>query len=308
MASKSLEQLLKSSLPLEQYVAEVAFENGLISGGEFPYLRRTDAGVDAEFSVDVLATANYLPKLGADASIEVSALIECKYASPSVEWIFSTAPNHDSPYYSSVSVFNWLSPYLLEDLKLLNQIEPSDYCIKGVSLSETSADPKPIKHGLQQLRHAIPCLLDRVTTLYTSIYDEHPIPVVAPMLVTNAPIRLLRVGITIDEIKQSNSIEDITQPKDIVCCYQPAGPELLEICQAVSEKIAAKYGSGKAPHSSVSIFDDLVKSVESVPVISVKCLDAYLKGIRNAFTNTEATRAADFYAKYEALGRQDNGT
>jgi hypothetical protein len=308
MASKSLEQLLKSSLPLEQHVAEVAFENGLISGGEFPYLRKTDAGVDTEFSVDILATASYVPNSDVEASIEVNALIECKYASPNVEWVFSTAPNHEPPYYSSISVFNWLSPHILEDVKLLNQIEPADYCIKGVSLSETSADPKPIKHGLQQLRHAIPRLLDRVTTLYTSIYDEHPIPVVAPMLVTNAPIRLLKAGITIDEIKQSNSIEEITQPRDLVCCYQPAGPELLEICQAVSEKIATKYYSGKAPHSSASIFDDLVKSVESVPVISVKRLDSYLKGIRNAFTNTEATRVADFYAKYVSLGRNDDDT
>lgn len=304
MASKSLEQLLKSSLPLEQHAAEVAFKNGLISCGEFPYLRRTEVGVDAEFSVDVLATASYVPKSGGDVSIEVNALMECKYASPSVEWVFSTAPNHEPPFYSSISIFNWLSPYILESVERLDELEAADYCIKGVSLSDTSADPKPIKHGLQQLRHAIPHLLDRVTTLYTSIYDEHPIPVFAPMLVTNAPILLLRPGITIDEIKGCNSIEDITQPKDMVCCYQPAGPELLEICQVVSEKVAAKYGSGEASHSSSRVFDGLVASVESVPVISVKRLDSYLKGIRSALIDSEVIRATDFGAKFVALGSQ----
>lgn len=301
MTSKSLEHLLKSSLPLEQHVAEIALKVGLQPCGEFSYLRKNENGSDAEFSIDVLANASYSAE-SSSPGIDLNVLLECKYASRAVEWVFSAIPQHEPITYSSTYAFHWFGTHFLESKQKLNELEPKDYCTRGISLSPSSADPKPIRHGLQQLRYAVPHLLDRITTLYVSDFDEHPIPVITSMLVTNAPIRVMKPGLSLSDIEEAKSLDDITQRKEIVCIYQPAGPELLEACQDIAKKIFTKYKSVDRPHITQDfIFESLVESVQSISIVSLSRLKTHLEDIRSALSSAKTISHQDFAERYMAL-------
>ena len=67
--------LLKSSLPLEQLVAEVLANQKFFVCGEYSYLRTNENGLETEFSVD-LEAFDLLPEPGGSWG-ELRLLIEC---------------------------------------------------------------------------------------------------------------------------------------------------------------------------------------------------------------------------------------
>ena len=210
MTDKRIDNLLKSSLPLEHQIAVIADDCSFINCGEFSYHRLNEQGKATEFSVDLLVSA-YLP---ADENIDVgkdiSVLIECKYASPSVEWVFSTVPKHEPLFMSGLSSFQWAGNYLLNGLQSIVSLEPQAYCTRGVSLSSTTADPAQIRHGLQQLRYAVPNLLRNLHIENRDLEMSPSIPIIVPLLVTNAPLRVLNSDASIAMAGKSVSLEDVT--------------------------------------------------------------------------------------------------
>jgi len=92
VTDKRIDNLLKSSLPLEHQVAAIANSCSFFNCGEFSYQRLNEVGQATEFSVDLLVSANLPADKYADVSKDISVLIECKYASPSIEWVFLTLP------------------------------------------------------------------------------------------------------------------------------------------------------------------------------------------------------------------------
>src|SRR5437773_1986873 len=82
--------LLKSSLPLEQLVSETLESNGFTIGGEYSYVRPNEHNARTEFSID-LHTDDTVMRKSEKVEIEarLNLLVECKYCSPGVKWIFS---------------------------------------------------------------------------------------------------------------------------------------------------------------------------------------------------------------------------
>ncbi len=139
--------------------------------------------------------------------------------------------------------------------------------------------------------------------MYVNDYEEHPIPVITSMLVTNAPIRVMKPGLSLSDIEKANSLDEITQRKEIVCVYQPAGPELLEVCGYIAEKIFTKYKSLNRPYiTQDSIFESLVDSVQSISIVSLNRLEAHLEGIGDALSSATTISHRDFAEQYMALG------
>ncbi|WP_157507054.1 hypothetical protein [Ktedonobacter racemifer] len=72
------DNILKSSLPLEQLVSEVLEHNDLYTAGAYSYIRPNDHNIDTEFSVDVFAHQDFsssrAQKMGRS-----NFLVECKY-------------------------------------------------------------------------------------------------------------------------------------------------------------------------------------------------------------------------------------
>jgi hypothetical protein len=280
MADKRIDSLLKSSLPLENQVAAIADDCSFFNCGEFPYSRVNEVGQAMDFSIDLLVSANLYADENADVGKDVSVLIECKYASPSVQWVFSTVPKHEPIEMSGLSSFPLNSDYRLSGLHTIVSLEPQAYCTRGVSLSTTSADPAQIRHGLQQLRYAIPNLL-RSLYIENRDLDMFPsIPIIVPLLVTNAPLRVLNADAGIAMASQSVSLEQVTTLHSHLCVYQKAGPELKALCYKMATELAHEFGWPVTSPLSGSLATDLIDSVESIQIISLHRLSDHLHELR----------------------------
>lgn len=304
MSDNILDKLLSSGLPLEQEIAEIAYGEGFLLNGEFSYLRKTETGTDSEFSVDIHAESS-VKNSSTSASVTINALMECKYSSPGVEWIFSSLPDHAPGVISTASYFQWLGGHIILRSDDFDRIEPEHYCSRGISLSSKSSDTKQIRHGLQQLRHAIPHLLDKITTIDIEIGEAYAPPIIAPMLVTNAPMRVLNPGVTITDIKSAKTLDSISSIAKMVCHYQPGGPELLDTCMKMEDKINKKYD-----HSPIEKIMplDIFSSIESVPIVSIEYLKTHLSNLKNFFSKSHIMSSLDYANKFQkTLENHKNG-
>jgi hypothetical protein len=298
---KRIEHLLKSSLILEHQVASIAAECGYYNQGEFSYSRRNEAGNASDFSIDLLAVADVIDgsELGPGKSLNV--LMECKYSSPSVEWVFSKTPNYDPQTFSAFSVFNWLGDHLARNFGGMSRLEPEAYCSRGVSLSTSSADPKQIRHGLQQLRHALPSLLHSVCSIYKDHSAEMPIPVLALILVTNAPIRVLKDGVCISRAENCTSLDEITTRHMHVNVYQAASPEVKLACRTAAKELCGELENKLGIDLEESLVSELIDGVETVTVISLAALSDYLKGLKSVAEDVDVVSLSDFAIEYGKL-------
>ena len=123
--SKRLAHLMRSSLPLEHLVGLIAKQSGFINGGEFSYGRENELGRLTDFSVDLLVVGDsYANSDGDEVHKFLNVLIECKYASPSVAWVLSSAPGHTPLFMSAFSPFACVETYRLEGLGAMQSLEP----------------------------------------------------------------------------------------------------------------------------------------------------------------------------------------
>lgn len=79
------ENLLKSSLPLEQLVSEKLENKNLYISGEYPYIKPNEQDINTEFSIDLHAYETIRNAY----TMRLHLLIECKYNYPGVKWVFS---------------------------------------------------------------------------------------------------------------------------------------------------------------------------------------------------------------------------
>lgn len=298
---KRIGYLLKSSLILEHQVAAIIDDCGFYNQGEFSYGRTNENGEDTDFSVDLLAAADIGsgPTLG--ESISLGLLIECKYASPSVEWVFSKVARHQPDVFSTLSAFNWLGSHIATDFSRLGVLESGVYCNRGVSLSETSADPQKIRHGLQQLRYALPHLLHSHCSVFNGNDEGVPIPVLGSLLVTNAPIRVLNDDVCLSQASSSQSLDVLTTVHSHICVYQKASPELKLTCQRIARAVSETLERNPALDIESSLIANLIDSVESVTVISLDALPAYLKKIHDVVQGLKVMSLHDYAQRYRKL-------
>jgi hypothetical protein len=126
----------------------------------------------------------------------------------------------------TVNTFDAFVPYHL----LRDAFVPIDrsfkYVYKGVELHEGGAVEEDLRRGIQQLRYATPALLRR--TFSFCVYS-HPSDAMAlfftKILVTNAPLRVMRRNVDIEEIKKAIEIQDISDDVETVILYSDYGPD-----------------------------------------------------------------------------------
>lgn len=305
MMDKRIEHLLKSSLILEHEVAAIISDCGYHNQGEFAYSRTNENGEDTDFSVDLLAIADAGTGATLAELVSIGLLIECKYASPSVEWVFSKVARHQPDVFSTLSVFNWLGSHMATDFTTLQALEPEVYCNRGVSLSSTTADPQKIRHGLQQLRYALPHALHSHCSVFKGNDEGLPIPVLGSLLVTNAPIRVLNDDVSLSQASSCQSLDMLTTVHSHICVYQRASPELKFACQRIAKIISETIEGSPVRNIESSLTDRLIDSVESVTVISLDALPAYLNKIRDAVQDLKVMSMGEFAESYSKFSTAD---
>lgn len=305
--SKWKDHLLKSSLPLEQIVAEKLSLCGLHISGEFPYLRNNEHNNPSEFSVDLRAST--LNKLREDIDIwsTLEILIECKYSSPSVDWIFARYPKLEPLMANSLHNYDFLSTFWIGDTTPIVEIEKdAQYAVNGLAITDKFADNKRIKHGLNQLRYAVPRFLEKLASEdLISTDEEHTIRLVAPILVSNAPLRLLKQNVDFESIRNANSLDDISDIHNVIYHYQQTGPELAECIKETAKHVHSNLDDGKrsVKFNLEHINSELSDSLETIAIVHIDYLEEYITRLKEASTSIKAVTQRELATQFQKLNK-----
>jgi len=222
--------LLKSSLPLEQVVMETLELSSFCVAGPYSYSRLDDSATGNEFSVDLAASRELTGPDGSPLAV-LHILVECKYQYPGVRWIFSASAAGTPAVAGPIAHVSDTDTGKMSGANALLAIEDAlPYCTRGVVLHEGGVDSNTIDHGLGQLRYAIPHQLRAITTLQMREWNEKSFTIrfVSPLLVTNAPLYVLKRGLTLDSFQAAADINSIADNVSALIAHQPPGPALQQ--------------------------------------------------------------------------------
>jgi hypothetical protein len=302
--------LLQSSLPLETVVEGILRDHGLYVFGEFPYLRQKEDTIEAEFSVDIWARSQFVDK----SQFTTNILVECKYVTPGASWLFSPQPALVGQETSD------LRPQLLtiieETSNLLVGPEGWDrlnsfgvgfsFASKGVTIHEQHIERDLIRHGLYQMRFALPNLVAadmRIRTNPIFRVFQRRVAVICGILVTTAPIRILNADAGFKDYLNASRLEDISAQTDGVIVSQFFSPELVKYCRmlcadlrnegpAWSQLVEWRAKLIKDEQNQQQI-DQLLEyrfleSTQRIAIIHLDSLSGFLKNLIETVESTES--------------------
>lgn len=221
------DSLLKSSIPLEHAIAEQLAELDWFVWGQYAYSRANEVGRNVDFSVDIETFKEYSSDTHWLGTLKL--LIECKYASPGVRWLFLPYPRTAELYGgNAVHVFDEAANKRVTNRRLLDAIEyEMPYCIRGISLFDSGFDETAIHRGASQLRYAMPRLATEALSsqLSESHDDSINVTIACSILVTSAPLLTLKEGISLDDVHRAKSLNDLVDENDSVILFDSGSPD-----------------------------------------------------------------------------------
>lgn len=205
------QHLLKSSLPLETIVAEILEGSDFHVYGEYPYLR-SDGTTTKEFSVDLYARYERERSVN---QYSLNALVECKYSSPGVDWVFRPYTGFD--HGPTIQDLSELTPFLIEHRAPYDDLERDlTPCGRAVAIHPRGSDPNSIQHGLSQVRYGVVELA--ANKLRGQMDEWHDCDILVefllPVLVTTAPLWILRRGLSLDDHANAAALSDVADNVD----------------------------------------------------------------------------------------------
>jgi len=226
MNDKWKDYLLSSGLPLEYSTSQILNDLGFKGHSEYRYQRANEAGLDREFSVDILSSC----ELG-QSGVNIYLLIECKYRHEGVKWLFTP----DTPCavgnnlrYLFITIDDFANACVNPDV-LDNSVDRSRICGKGIEILSNDKNPKGISQGVYQLSFAAADLAVSLMKTQSLPFMVSPsIYVVIPVLVTTAQLWQMKRGVSIEDIKSATGIEGIAVHRRFVVLRTDTSLELQQ--------------------------------------------------------------------------------
>jgi hypothetical protein len=301
--------LLESSMPLEQDAARILTRRGF-NITSYPYLRsdRSVGGIDKENSIDVRGVKTYGPTTIVHPPAALDVLIECKYRSRGIRWIFLQEPaaRHDSIQNAVIDVDLFSSLFVTDVWTNDGPVVP--VCYAYVELGEKMKDDAKIKHGVRQLQYAVPSLITMRARWATSRrLDENYPFFFALVLVTNATLMVGCPEFGVSSVEDGEAIESLGTEVPCLLLSQTLGPDFYSHAQrelpvltaltatnnlrAVEERRAANAGlpNWLQPSGVVSRiaadggeFEELADCTKIV-VVNIDALSTTLEALDKAF-------------------------
>jgi hypothetical protein len=295
------DSLLKSSLPLEHAVAEQLAKLKWIVWGQYAYARNNESGASVDFSVDIEALKEYSSETHWLATLKL--LIECKYASPGVKWLFLPYPRTAELFGGAVRVFDKAANKRVTNRRLLDSIEDNmPYCIRGISLFDSGFDETAIHRGATQLRYAMPRLATQaLSSQITDTHDEDiNVTIACAILVTSAPIFTLKEGLSLDDVYQAKSLDSLVTEHESVILWDSNAPDRAnysrrlfgeldaEALRSRIEKYSAVFEPTKRlkyPPATYQVPQAISEAGDHVIVVTLKGLKSLLIRLNRAGTS-----------------------
>ncbi|MEP1305737.1 MAG: hypothetical protein ABJK11_13415 [Balneola sp.] len=262
--------LLKSSLPLEFLVSEKLSKIDFLTRNDYSFFRKDENGIEKEFSTDVYAL-NLLKKKDLDWA-KLEFLIECKYSHESVNWVFIPETINNEIIGGSISTIQELSCYRFDTDEIFNFDSELEYCTKGVELHSTGSNPQAIKRAINQLSYSIAHLAARnIKSLSYSQSSLDPISIISPILVTTADLFVLNREVSLESIKHSNDLEEVTEKVPYLIMENLGSQDLNRYCA----KIAASSFVQNRKEMEYKI-DQLSKCIDPDSIFNLTMYPYYL--------------------------------
>lgn len=235
-------KFLSSGLPLEHEVASLLASKGFVIKGEYPYTRRNFSD-DVDCSVDLHANA-YFP-LGSKTELNghLHLLAECKYRSDEKVWLFTPDLNplvdHSPSWPNGLRQFSEFTTFTYDKTIIGELCCTPQVAMKGMelNLSNGQAHDTGIKHGINQLRYAMPSLTLDLLDFFGNHHPDDCAPLfILPILVTNTPLRMLRDDLTVESVRQAESLESISKEVMWVDAYSNFADGFVHHCKVTSEE------------------------------------------------------------------------
>lgn len=245
--------LLKSGVPLEYEVKQLLDKHGCISNYEFTYLRPDENEIINEFSYDINASYIYGGHL-------FELMVECKYRDQSTNWIF-TPENYQG--IDEIEHYSFLNPN--DHFTQKNKFSRLDYepygplCGKGIEINSDAQNPKTISQAIHQLSYA---MAEKVVSgmehqIEELLSSSEVIFYAVPIIVTTANLYRLKNDITIQEIKTSNEISEISTKEDCLILKTPTGKHLENYNFQHFAQFIEKYGQERLNQKLKSFNKDI---------------------------------------------------
>lgn len=224
-------RLLSSSIPLEYEVGKILSDLDFSVSFDYIYYRK-DGEQKKEFSTDI--RSYFLFPLNDENSIDASLTLiaECKYREEGKKWLF--LPDINKPDHSrftlghTIKSLSEFSTLKVKDDLITKFEEKFDFALKGVEVSLTNGEvfDKDIRHGISQLKFALPYLVkDNIeSNVFGHLVDARP-PYLISILITNAELYILNENFLIDRIKEVEELDQMAQKVPYLICYSETGPD-----------------------------------------------------------------------------------
>jgi hypothetical protein len=94
---------------------------------------------------------------------------------------------------------------------------------------------------LNQLRYAMPDLLVQHLTMSLFGHPDDCKPLfILPLLVTTANLRILKEHVTVDAIRASDSLDEISEPVEVLDVHSPYAEDFRHHCRTIFSDMSSK--------------------------------------------------------------------
>lgn len=242
-------RLLSSSLPLEYEVAKVLSDLNFSVSLDYPYYRK-EGGQEKEFSTDINGFFCF-PLDSEDVDATLTLIAECKYREESKKWVF--IPDINRPDLS-----NFTLGYTIKSLSEFSRVknrrelissfeEKFDFALKGVEINLKDGDvfDKDIRHGISQLKFALPNLIKDtiMMNVFGHIDDAKPAYLIS-ILVTNADLYILNDNFSIEKVREVEELEEMAKKVPYLIYYSETGPDFTDHHKKIFENFLSNFKEG----------------------------------------------------------------
>lgn len=240
--NKWKDRLLSSGIPLEYDVAKEFVSKGFAIDADYSYAR-SDQGFEKDFSVDLLASA-YPPVTNPnDIRANLNILAECKFRSINKKWLF--LPEVNTPDFINIDVVpiqvtDICSAYSMENSHIRKFADNIAFAYKGteINMSDGQVHDADIKHGINQLRYAMPRLIKDSIFLNAFNHPEDSVPfITCSILVTTSELYIMNGNTTLKDMKKSKKLEDICSLVPYLVLHSDYGPDFETHCKKTCEEL-----------------------------------------------------------------------
>ena len=229
-------KLLSSGIPLEFEISKILVKNNFHISGEYSFRRIDETGVNKDFSID-LDSYILTPYSGLTITSELTLLTECKYRINQSKWLFLPIYNNtklEMHSGNSLTFIHSFAPYVkFKKTQELDNIFDFEYsmkhCYRGIEIKANNVYEAEINHGISQLKFAlVNKFIERLGhNLDSHIEDNIPFTLCS-ILVTNADLHIAKNNFSIDMLKQSKTINDVSKKVKYLRYFSTQTPEFRQ--------------------------------------------------------------------------------